>query len=427
MKNVIGKGSHEQRLTPSDVQSIVETALSQESLDDKRVLVILPDHRRPSPMDLFFRNICDYLQPRVQAIDFLIASDSQLPMDLERIYRYVGISEAVHALRYPKVRFFNHDALDQASLRELGVLEGSEVAEMTGGVWSSAIPIHINNKALEADFIIIVSPVAPDEGVGFAGGNQNLIPAIAGLDLVETFHWLAAIVTNPVINGVKDTPTRRVVDRAARLLVTPRLCLAFTVDDQHELACLYAGTPEAAWSKAADCSARLHIRYVEKPFRRILGLTPPIYEELWVAGNAMYKLEPIVADDGELVIHGVNVHEVSFAHGPEIERIGYHIRDFFTKQWDQFAGEPKLILAHSANVRGVGRFENGLEWPRITVSLATSIPRATCNRINLGYREIDSIDIEEWKKDPETLVVEEAGQVLYRLGHPPRETSLAEG
>jgi len=47
-------------------------------------------------------------------------------------------------------------------------------------------------------------------------------------------------------------------------------------------------------------------------------LTPSIYEEVWVAGKAMYKLEPIVADGGELVIHGPHVKAVSFMHGKQI-------------------------------------------------------------------------------------------------------------
>jgi nickel-dependent lactate racemase len=206
-----------------------------------------------------------------------------------------------------------------------------------------------------------------------------------------------------------------VIDRAVQFLPTPRTCFAFAVDAQHRLACLFAGAPEAAWSRAADYSAELHIKYLNRPYRRVLGLCPPIYEELWVAGKAMYKLEPIVADGGELVIYGPHVKAVSFMHGKDIARIGYHVRDYFTKQWNRFANEPKLILAHSTNVRGIGSFDGGVERPRIAVTLATSIDRATCEAINLGYRDPASIDIEAWRADPNTLVVEEAGQDLYRL------------
>lgn len=413
--DAIGQGSLARRLTPSDVKAICLEALSRLNLDQKRVLVLLPDHTRHAPVDLFFRILSDALKDRVAALDYLIATGTHAAMEPERIYQHVGISASEHRQLYSKIHFFNHAHHDRSQLVSLGTLRATEVASLTNGLFAHEIPITINRLALEYDHILIVSPVVPHECMGFAGGNKYFFPGIAGLDVVEAFHWLAAVITNPVVNGVKDTPTRRVIDRVVEFLPTPRTCFAFAIDDRHELACLFAGSPEAAWSRAADFSAELHIKYLGRPYRRVLGLTPPNYEELWVAGKAMYKLEPIVADGGELVIHGPHVKAVSFMHGEEIARIGYHTRDYFTKQWDRFAHEPKLILAHSTNVKGIGKFEHGTEMPRIQVTLATGIPESVCREINLGYRDVNSIDIAQWEADPDTLVVHEAGQVLYRL------------
>lgn len=410
-----GQGSLERRLTATDVQAICADTLADLRLDGKRVLVLIPDHTRHAPIDLFFHVLSDLLGPRVAALDYLVATGTHAPMSMERLYKHTGLSAAEHQQKYPKVRFFNHQHHRRDDLVSLGILGRDEVANLTQGLFWEDIPVTINRMATLYDHIVIVSPVVPHEAMGFAGGNKYFFPGIAGLDVVEKFHWLAAVITNPVLNGVKDTPTRKVINRAARFLATPRTCLAFAVDDAHELACLFGGTPEEAWSNAADYSAKLHIKTVDRPYKRVLGLTPPVYEELWVAGKAMYKLEPVVADGGELVIYGPHINAVSFVHGPEIQRIGYHVRDYFTGQWDRFASEPKLILAHSTNVRGIGKFVDGVEYPRVTVTLATSIPESTCSAINLSYRDPRSIDIEKWRGDPDTLVVEEAGQVLYRL------------
>src|SRR5512133_76029 len=413
--DAIGQGSLARRLTPSDVKAICLEALSRLNLDQKRVLVLLPDHTRHAPVDLFFRILSDALKDRVAALDYLIATGTHAAMEPERIYQHVGISASEHRQLYSKIHFFNHAHHDRSQLVSLGTLRATEVASLTNGLFAHEIPITINRLALEYDHILIVSPVVPHECMGFAGGNKYFFPGIAGLDVVEKFHWLAAVITNPVINGVKHTPTRKVIDRVVQFLPVPRTCFAFAVDDHHQLACLFAGAPEEAWSKAADYSARLHIKYLDKPKKRVLGLTPPIYEEVWVAGKAMYKLEPVVADGGELVIHGSHIKAISFVHGKEIARIGYHVRDYFVNQWPRFAHEPRLILAHSTNVKGIGTFENGVERPRITVTLATSISKADCEAINLAYRDPRAIDIQRWKEDPDTLVVEEAGQVLYRL------------
>jgi len=140
----------------------------------------------------------------------------------------------------------------------------------------------------------------------------------------------------------------------------------------------------------------------------------------------MYKLEPVVADGGELIIYGPQVREVSFVHGEAIRRIGYHVRDYFLKQWDRFSREPKLILAHSTNVRGTGTFDHGIERPRIKVTLATAIPEELCRSVNLGYRDPRSIDVARWKAGggEADLVVKNAGQDLYRLRTPKDGRSL---
>jgi nickel-dependent lactate racemase len=416
---VFGHGSLERRLTTQNVKDICAAAVADLPLDGKRVLVLIPDHTRHAPIDLFFHVLSDLLQTRVKALDYLVATGTHAAMETERIYRHVGLTASEHQQKYPKVRFFNHQHHKLDELTSLGTLPGAEIALLTQGLFSQDIPVTINRMALAYDHILIVSPVVPHEAMGFAGGNKYFFPGIAGLDVVEKFHWLAAVITNPVVNGVKDTPTRRVIDRVVQFLPTPRTCFAFAIDSKHQLACLFAGAPEEAWSRAADYSARLHIKYLDRPYKRVLGLTPSIYEELWVAGKAMYKLEPIVADGGELVIHGPHVKAVSFMHGKEIERVGYHVRDYFVKQWDRFAHESKLILAHSTNVKGIGTFEDGVEKPRVTVTLATSIPKQTCQAINLSYRDVHSIDIESWRADPDTLVVDEAGQDLYRLKENP--------
>jgi nickel-dependent lactate racemase len=349
----------------------------------------------------------------------LVATGTHAPMGEERLYAHLGLTREALERRFTKVHLFNHRYDDRSSLTTLGTLPAEEVSRLTGGIFDAPLPITLNRKILEYDHLLIISPVVPHEAMGFAGGNKYFFPGVAGREVVETFHWLGAVITNPAINGRKDTPTRRVIDRAVAAISTPRTCFAFAVDERHELACLFVGPPEQAWSRAADVSARLHIKVIERPYARVLGLTPSNYEELWVAGKAMYKLENAVADGGELVIYGPHIRAVSFVHGAEIERVGYHVRDYFVKQWERFEDSPKLILAHSTNVKGVGTFVDGIEHPRIRVTLATGIERERCERINLGYCDPRSIDVESWRASPDTLVVDQAGQDLYRLKETP--------
>ena len=111
-----------------------------------------------------------------------------------------------------------------------------------------------------------------------------------------------------------------------------------------------------------------------------------------------------------------HIKHVSRVHGELIKRIGYHTRDYFLSQMDQFKDIPLGILAHSTHVKGIGTFEGGIERPRIEVVLATSIPEEECRAINLGYmdyREIDPGDYQN-KEEEGVLFVPKAGEILYQ-------------
>jgi hypothetical protein len=54
--------------------------------------------------------------------------------------------------------------------------------------------------------------------------------------------------------------------------------------------------------------------------------------------------------------------------------------------------------------------------------LATAIPPATCKRINLGYRDPESIRVEDFgdREDEGVLLVPKAGEMLFQLKDPPK-------
>jgi nickel-dependent lactate racemase len=164
-----------------------------------------------------------------------------------------------------------------------------------------------------------------------------------------------------------------------------------------------------------------HITWVPKPYRQVLSLLPEMYDEIWVGAKGMYKLEPVIADGGEVIIYAPHIHHVSVVHGKLIAQVGYHCRDYFVKQWDQFKHLPWGTLAHSTHLRGAGHYDaaTGVETCRIRVTLATSISKQECEALNLGWRDWKSIDVEAWeaeaRRDPGCLVVHRAGEQLYRL------------
>jgi len=280
--------------------------------------------------------------------------------------------------------------------------------------------VEVNAQLFDYDQIIIIGPVFPHEVVGFSGGNKYLFPGVAGPEVLHFFHWLAAVITTPKIIGHKWTPVRKVVDRAGSMVKIPKLAFCMVVEGDG-MSGLFAGPVEEAWSAAADLSAERHIRIEPKPFHTILACAPEMYDELWTAGKCMYKLEPVLADGGELIIYAPHISEVCIAHGEAIESVGYHCRDYILKQWDRFKDKPWGALAHCVHVKGLGTYKNGVETPRAEVALATQIPEAKCRQINLGYRDPAIINPDDYanREDEGILLVSHAGERLFRLANPP--------
>ncbi len=413
---VIGRGSTTEFLSEEQVFGYCLLAFEKYHVAGKRVLAIIPDHSRTAPIDTMFRVVYQIFAHRTKALHFLVALGTHPLMSEAAINARVGITQQERITKFNKIRFFNHPWKDKNQLIKIGTIQAEEVEAISNGLMKQSVEVTINKIVFDYDIILIIGPTFPHEVVGFSGGNKYLFPGIAGQEIIDMFHWLGALITNPAIIGKKETPVRQIVDRAASFLPMQRLCMSLVVKEKN-LAGLFISTPEEAFSAAADLSDKIHIIYKDKPFHSVLSCAPPMYDDLWTGGKCMYKLEPVVADGGELIIYAPHIAEISVTHGEILKKIGYHVKDYFVKQSEQFYDIPRGVMAHSTHVKGIGAYENGIEKPRINVVLATKISKAMCQKINLGYRDPDSINYLEWKnREHEGILwVEKAGEILYKL------------
>ena len=411
---VAGKGVTDRYLDNTEIRQIVEHACVE--LKGQRVLVLIPDGTRTMPMPLMFDLLEEFLRPQVRSLDYLVALGTHSPMSDEQLSRLVGRKVANGRTGFATI--FNHQWDDPATFTRLGVIPASEVKELTRGKLSQDVPVDLNKLILDYDHTVVCGPVFPHEVVGFSGGNKYFFPGIAGRDIINLTHWLGALITSYEVIGSGYTPVRAVIDRAASMIPRPTSCFAFVV--MHDgVSGLYFGNPRDAWSEASKLSAQKHIKYVDRPFQRVLAVMPKLYDDIWTAAKGMYKTEPVIADGGEVVIYAPHISEISYTHGKLIEKIGYHCRDYFVKQWERFKDYPGGVLAHSTHLKGLGHYDpaSGKETPRVRVTLATSISEEHCRKVNLGYLDPASIRRDDWEnREAEgILVVERAGEVLYRL------------
>jgi len=390
-----------------------------EKFKGQRCLVLIPDRTRSLPLPDLFKMLVEILHETAQ-LDFMVALGTHPILSEDQLNKLVGITPQERKAIYQHVHIFNHDWQNPESLTSIGVMEKDEIQSIAGDHWHESLPsqidIRINKAVHEYDHIIILGPTFPHEVVGFSGGAKYLFPGISGPEMINATHWLGALATVVGTIGIKQTPVRDMIHAAARRLNASITLIALVVEGV-DLAGIFIGDLFEAWGAAADASSVRHIRWVDRPYHRVLSKAPEMYDELWTAAKAIYKMEPAVAHGGEIILYAPHLKTVSATHEKYIYEAGYHVLPYFLENWEECKHIPLGVLAHCTHLRGSGRMENGIEQPNIQVTLASKISAEDCDRLNLGYLDPAKVDVSAWKnrEDEGILYVPKAGEILFKL------------
>lgn len=404
-------------LSEAEVEGFVHEHLADADLDGRSVCVLVPDGTRSCPLALLLSAVHRALHGRVSRLTVLVALGTHQAMDAATLDGHVGVGDGDLESRYPGTTVVNHEWWNPETFATVGRIGRDRIAELSGGLLHEPVDVRVNRAVVEHDVTLVVGPVFPHEVVGFSGGTKYFFPGVSGQEMIDTSHWLGALITSADIIGTAGiTPVRSLIDEATDLVPGDKQALCVVVrSGSTDLHAMTFGEPREAWAAAAAVSADAHIRYLDAPVRRVLSLVPQRYADMWTGAKGFYKVEPVVADGGQVILYAPHIHEISANH-PDIARIGYHCRDYFTAQWDRFQHLHWGDLAHSTHLRGAGVYDQETgEHDRVTVTLATGIDEATVRGVNLDYLDPAEVDVSAYRADPNTLVVPDAGEVLYRL------------
>jgi len=414
---LIGDFAEHGMLSPADVKRIIAESLGAADVSGKKVLVVIPDATRSAPVGLMFRAIYERVGEATAALDVLIALDAHSPMNNESNLHRLELTAIERAGKYGRMRIFNHRHTDSDMFRKIGVIPQDVICGLSNGHIKSCLDVAVSKLLYNYDLLIILSPVFPHKSAGFTGGNKVLCPGVSDLQMNDTCRILGSVLANRSVIGEKMTSVRKLIDQAASFIAIPKLAFCMVVAD-YELAGLFVGDPEEAWTKAAELSAKLHILYKPNAFNTVLSCAQPSFTDLWSCAAGIVRVAPVVADGGELILYGPQINSFSMIHSEAIKRIGYHCADYFRNQWDKFQSEPWTVLAHLAGVCAGGCYKDDVEGPRINVTLATQIPEDVCKSINLGYRDPASIHLDDFRnrEDDGVLMLPYIGEKSYCVG-----------
>ena len=137
------------------------------------------------------------------------------------------------------------------------------------------------------------------------------------MSVADLIHRLGGLVAWGMLVVLMLGIWRGIQHPAGRTVGVAALTATFGLDRR----IAFFGTPEDAWRQAANLSAQVHVRYIERPYKQVLSVMPTMYDEIWTGAKGMYKMEPVVADGGELIIYAPHITEVSYTHGRIIDEM----------------------------------------------------------------------------------------------------------
>lgn len=410
-------GSAEGYLSPQEIELFLDRVTGSVDVAGKRVTLVIPDSTRSCPIRQIVEPLYKAWSHKAQSLTALIALGTHAAMSESEIDAFVFKGSGTWASTFPLMPVINHEWWKAETFASIGVISEEKLNEISLGQLRREVPILINKLITDSDVVITIGPVFPHEVVGFSGGSKYLFPGVSGKEMINASHWLGALISSSdIIGRLGVTPVREMINFAASQIQTPLLSLCLVVQTgTGNIHALSFGAPHTAWESAAAISSHTHISYTDKPFQRIVSLIPDRYSDIWTAAKGMYKVEPIVADGGEVIIYAPHVTEFAYSH-KELEEIGYHCRAYFTEQWEKFSHFPTGLLAHSTHLRGAGTYSD-LEGEkcRITVTLATGISKERTLAMNLNYLDPKEFKVSDYETDSQTLINHNAGEILYRL------------
>ncbi len=416
--DIYGFGESGANLSPADVYSILERALENVA-ENSRVLAIIPDKTRDDTTHQLFPFAAEILAKKaIKSFDALVAQGTHAPMNEAEKLAKIGLESWDDLPISGKV--FDHEWNNADELIVIGEIPAEKVIEITDGLIDSDVSLTINKLISKKfyDYILIFGATVPHEVAGFAGGAKYFFPGVSGADLTNATHWLGALAGIENIIGRIETPTRHLIETAADF-IEPEIInftsvLTRNAKNNLQTHALFAGDFRLSFRKAAEISAKVHIKYAGRKYKKVVAILDDHYDELWTGGKASYKLGGIIEDGGELIIFAPHLRCVSDTHGAAIEKFGYAPIEKVKQMVIENAelNNNLCVAAHLAHVSYAASERDPL-IPRYKITIASQINKETCRKLNLHFLNWENFMLEDYQNDAETLIIERAGRDLY--------------
>ncbi len=226
-----GKG-HAEACAEALAAPVGSRRLAERDLSKSRVVVVVDDHSRPTPVREFVGAVLEELRSagaRDGQIGFLLANGVHRRSTSEEVQAKLGADVV------SRFAWSCHDAYDKEALADLGST-------------SRGTRVFLNRKLLEADLVVCLGAVEPHLLLGFGGGLKMLVPGCAGAQTIGKNHLQGVAGDLFDYVGVRGerSPMRLDLEEAAGLVAREMFIVNAAMDERSRPIRFFCGDPVLA-------------------------------------------------------------------------------------------------------------------------------------------------------------------------------------
>jgi nickel-dependent lactate racemase len=326
------KRSEEEIIAEGFSHPIGSKPLSKMLQGREKVLILVDDHTRSTPVQKIFPQLISELEKagiKPIGINILVALGTHRAMTEKDIVNKFGKSLS------KQYSILNHQWWDSSQLINLGETE-------------KGTPIFANRLVNEVDFIIGIGQIVPHRVSGFSGGGNIVQPGICGEETTGKTHWLSAQFKGREILGKIENPVKEEIER-----VTKKVGLKWIIntiqDGSGRLIEVVVGDPFQAYRTGAKRSFEVYQSQLPQEADIVIADSHPYDSDLWVAAKGIYAAELAVKQGGVVILITLCPEGVSPSH-PEVLELGYQTFEEVDQKVRQGVIKKLTVAAHLVHV-----------------------------------------------------------------------------
>ena len=264
------------------------SAPGNRDLTDKRILLVVDDNTRPTPVHRFLDLVLDELEragASLANVLLLPALGIHSPMSEEEMAEKVG------AENLARLAWKNHNAYDP-----------EETAFW--GRTARGTPVSLNREVALADTIVLVGMVEPHLWAGFGGGMKNLFPGLGSAEAIGAHHamiaeppyWYNRVGADPEANAFRTD-----LEEVQNLLDKDLFCLNVVLDQNGSIEACACGDPVRAHRAAVETNTLLAGRRIPGKMDGIVVNSRPMDFNIKQGMKGVANTLPALAPGGTIM------------------------------------------------------------------------------------------------------------------------------